>query len=502
MKGNWIGWAISLAVLGVFFAGSVELNRQNSRDERERLPKLGVLRLTSLNAATDRPGWTEDFRRELLGELSMGSGFRVTSTELTISGNRLPEDWKSLARKAQVDAILDGSIKRTTNGIRVNLQIISGEDGFILWAATLEDSAAGRLASAIRQKLSAWQDARVHGPGQTRHKKEAIEAYLAAFSEPFGPGRPDPNSKVDPMERALRRRDRLEAAVQAEPTFAQAVAALAQAELSVSDFRRPGWLETTQHAKQLASKALELDDSIAAAHGVLGTIALLREFRPVPAAMHLERAIELDPRNEQWQHLYGASLSLTGRFEEALDQIARIEAGIGADEPPAAAPRIARAEVYFQWHKFAQAEAEAREALSRQPQSVAAHWALAVSLQFQDRLEEAEKELRAALAIEPHDPRATIALGCLLQQMGRKTEADAWWQQADQHWAAWGGLGNTSNAMYLSAQGLRAQAVERLRAARQAVEASFPFMLTDPRLALLAGDPGYDALARTLREAK
>ena len=95
------------------------------------------------------------------------------------------------------------------------------------------------------------------------------------------------------------------------------------------DYRQTGWRDHLACAKQAAGKALELDDSVAEAHFTLGAIALLREYDLQAAYLHLKKAEELEPRDGLIHHFYGSTLSVLGRFDEAIEEISRAQ----VDEP-------------------------------------------------------------------------------------------------------------------------------------------------------------------------
>ncbi len=320
---------------------------------------------------------------------------------------------------------------------------------------------------------------------QARRSPEAVQLYLAALrGQQNGANLP----RAEAMARIESRVAKLRECVKLDPQFAEAWSAVATGELQWGEFRQPGWLEHLSRAREAAERALALEEAQEEAHATLGAIDFLYALKLKPAAEHLRRAVELNPRNGNAHQLYGSALALLGRFGEAIDEMSRAQ--IGA--PDEAGISIGLSNVYFNWRQYPKAESAARAALEQSSGATAtrtkAHWALGIALQAQGRVKEAEAELRKALALDPKDSRSTVALALLLVQTHREAEAAELWRRGEETWKAWGGLGHTSRAFFEVAKGEFTAAVEELWKGYEAREGGFPYFLVDPRFDRIRGE--------------
>ena len=229
--------------------------------------------------------------------------------------NQLDQDPLVAGREQGVDAVLEGSLQKKPDRIRVTVRLVSVADGTLLWAGkfddkladifVVEDSISERVASALALKLTGEEQRYL-----TKRYTDNIEAYqLYLKGRYFWEMRTE-----EAMKKSV---GYFEQAIQIDPNYALAYAGIAH---SYTALRARGYvppLEGAQKMKEAVTKALELDDNLAEAHTAMGTYKIT-EFDWPGAEREFKRAIELDP-NYPTAHLwYGYFLEGMGRQDENI----------------------------------------------------------------------------------------------------------------------------------------------------------------------------------------
>ncbi|WP_031499017.1 tetratricopeptide repeat protein [Bryobacter aggregatus] len=470
---------IAVATALPVFAGLGYLASRNTASKPQGISSIAVLRFASLNPGGETESRAQELRGEVISALSAVPGMRVSASEAVVAGNGGPEDWLQLGKRLKVDAFLEGSVRREAGKLKLTAQLISAADGFHLWATTIE----GQAGSDREVAQTALRDLRERlrtGKSNTG-SPEAVRLYLDAHR----------NHSLPEQLKLLQH------SVEADPQFALAWGSIAAAERELGDQRQPGWQDHMTRAKAAAQHALSIEETIVEAHHTIGGISLLHDYDLSLSASHLKRAVELAPRDAVIQQLYSSALCVMGRFEEAMEEVSRAQIGAPND----AGIAIGKSNVYYNWHKFRDAEEEGRSALAhQQPRWEArARWAIGIALDAQSKLPEAEAQFRQALAASANEFRAVIGLALVLLRQGRIREAETIWKQGNERWKKWGGLGHTSRSYYFAALGDPQQAVQELWAAHAVHEQAFPYFLVDPRLDSIRAEPGMQELLARVR---
>ncbi|MEJ7699710.1 MAG: tetratricopeptide repeat protein [Pyrinomonadaceae bacterium] len=232
----------------------------------------------------------------------------------------LEQDVLQAGRALDVEAVLDGSIQRWGDGIRVNARLIKVADGTALWTGTfdekftggifvVQDAISNRVASALAFQLSSEERKRL-----TRHYTENVEAYELYLKGRYHAAKltpPETNKGISYFQQAI----------EIDPNYALAYAGLARAYQTLppaSDFPPT---EFFPKAKAAAQKALEIDDRLAEAHAVLGWVIFWYDWDWNAAENQDRRAIELNPNSADAHEVYAHLLSNTGRHAEALAEM-------------------------------------------------------------------------------------------------------------------------------------------------------------------------------------
>jgi DNA-binding winged helix-turn-helix (wHTH) protein/TolB-like protein/Flp pilus assembly protein TadD len=316
---------------------------------------------------------------------------RPTSAVLKYDNNSSKEP-AEIGRELGVEAVLEGSIRRDGESIRVRVQLVRVEDGSALWAETfddkftsifkIEDSISGQVAESLVPKLTGKEREAV--AKRYTENNEAYHLYLK--------GRYYWNkSTQDTQKKSI---EFFQQATEKDPGYALAFAGLSTVYASVPLNSAVPPKETFPKAQQAAARALELDDRLAEAHVAMGIVNYRFDRNWANAESHLKRAIELNPNSPLARFFYAQLLSTLGRFEEA-----KIEAGRALELDPLS-------------HLFN---------------------AIIGGFLFQARqYDQAIEQLNKALEIEPDFWITHIMLGQVYIQKGRYSEAIMEFQKARQ----------------------------------------------------------------------
>jgi eukaryotic-like serine/threonine-protein kinase len=267
---------------------------------------------------------------ELIGALSQVQSLRVVARTSAFAFKDAKRDIREIGKALAVNAILEGSVQRSGDRIRVRAQLINVEDGLHLWSEAydrevddifaVQRDLALRIAASMQAGLSAVERERV---GERRTvNPDAYNLYLK--------GKHFWNQRTSPAYSTAR--DYYERAIRIDPAFASAYAGLA-AVYSLQGLS--GDLPSAvarERMRVAATRAVELDDELAEAHAVLGVYFHVYEWNSVAAEREQLRAIELDPRHVTARFFHGNMLRSHGRVDEAIAQY-RIAAQVDPLDP-------------------------------------------------------------------------------------------------------------------------------------------------------------------------
>ena len=279
---------------------------------------IAVLPLENFSGDPAQEYFADGMTDELITDLAKISGLRVISrTSVMKFKGEHREQLPEIAKALDVNTIVEGSVLRVGDKVRITAQLIDAPSDKHLWAdsyerdtrdvLTLQDEVASTIAQQIDVELTPKEQARFAKPRPVN--PQAYEAYLK--------GRYFMNTyRVDP---AL---EQYELAIKTDPDFALAYTGLADAYMYGEDLFFPG-TEVMPKAKAAAEKALQLDDSLAEAHTSLGAINFWYDFDWTGGERELRRAIALNPSSAEAHFQYGYLLMFEGRFDESLAEMRR-----------------------------------------------------------------------------------------------------------------------------------------------------------------------------------
>jgi adenylate cyclase len=280
---------------------------------------IAVLPLENLSGDPAQEYFADGMTDELITDLAKISGLKVTSrTSVMKFKGEHREQLPEIAKALNVDTIVEGSVLRVGDKVRITAQLIDALSDKHLWAEsyerdtrdvlTMQDELASAIARQINVQLTPDERARLASVRSV--DPQALEAYLKGryYLSSFTQQR---------VNKAIKE---FEAANSADPTFALAYTGLADAYGYGADYYFPA-TEVMPKAKAAAEKALLLDDSLAEAHTSLGIVMFEYDYDWVGAEREFHRAIELNPSYAEAHHFFGYWLTYQGRFDESLAEM-------------------------------------------------------------------------------------------------------------------------------------------------------------------------------------
>jgi TolB-like protein/DNA-binding winged helix-turn-helix (wHTH) protein/Flp pilus assembly protein TadD len=325
-KGSWpfVGKLSALALALLLIAlGAWRLRLRNNPATAIR--SLAVLPLRNLSADASQDYFADGMTDELITDLAQLRALRVISSTSAMLYKDTHKPLRQIAQELNVDAVVEGSVLRSGDRVRVTAQLIQASDDKHLWAQSYEGDLRNTLAlqNQVARAIAAAIQVNLSGSEQValKHARdvdpEAYEAYLK--------GRYFWNKRTtDGLKKA---RDFFDQAIAKDSNYAQAYSGLADTYALLGDWQyavMPS-REALPKAKAAATKALELDETLGEAHASLAFCLDGFDWDWKSAEKEFKRAIELNPGYATAYHWYAWHLNLMGKNDEAIAEMKKAE---------------------------------------------------------------------------------------------------------------------------------------------------------------------------------
>jgi TolB-like protein/Flp pilus assembly protein TadD len=483
-----------LLSIGLFFLGRYSAGGRAVSTSGIQNKSIAVLPFDNLSRDPDNAYFAEGVQDEILTRLAKVADLKVISRTSTQHFKSAPENLPEIAKQLGVTNILEGSVQKAADQVRVNVQLINAMTDAHLWAETydrkltdifaVETDIAKAVADTLQAKLSGAEKSSI-AKAPTANP-EAYELYLK--------GRFFWNKRTGTdLRKAI---DYFNQAIAKDPNYALAYVGLADSYLLLSSYAAVSPRESLPPARSALKKALELDDSLAEAHASFGLLATL-ELDLHGALEELKRAVDLKPNYATAHHWLALAHLTLAQFDSAISEAKR---AIELD-PLSLVINADTSWIYFSARRYDEAEAQVRKTLEIDPQFFLAHYYLGEVFQFKGRLSEAIAEFQKAFDLN-NDPYSLAMLGQAYARNGQKDEAQKILarlnEEAKSHYVAPYAL-----ALVQIALGDKDRAIEELERAYQEHETNYLFAIkVDPMLDDLRGDPRFEALVQKITRGK
>jgi len=341
---------------------------------------VAVLPFVNMSSDTENEYFSDGITEDLITALSKVSGLHVAARTSSFAFKGKNDDIRTIGTRLNVGAVLEGSVAKANNRVRITAQLINAVDGYHLWSDSydreLQDIFA--IRSEVAETVAkALQVTLVPGERQTLERKptEDLEAYQLYLKGRHAAGTfADYPAAMHYLQQAIAR----------DPGYALAYSGLAYYYWAATDGVMSG-SEALPRAREAAEKALRLDPSLAEPHTWLGAVHWLYDRNDTAARRELETAVTMQPDLAVAHEMKGWYLVATGAFEEGL--------------------------------------AESRRAVELDPLSPETNTVLGFNLYFARHDDEALTQLRTAVSTDPDYWFARLWLGRAYARAGRLSDA-------------------------------------------------------------------------------
>ena len=477
---NWVMIALIVVVSGGFplvvvISWVYDVSWQGIRREEDlqdgppgdaSMTSVAVLPFADMSPDQDQGFFCEGIAEEILNALTKIRQLDVTARSSSFAYNTGSGDIREIGRELGVGTVLEGSVRKSGNRVRITAQLVKTKDGYHLWSKSfdeelrdvfaIQDEIATNIAEALLESLTPKQQASIRS--RPTADVEAYEYYLKGrqFFNRF---------RRKDIEFA---RQMFHQAIQADELYAPAWAGYADCYSFLVMYAdpKPGYREKAQDA---SARAIELDPDLAEAHAARGLSYLVSEEFEA-AEREFEKALELNPRLFEAHYYFARTRFHQGRLDEAME-LFRSAAEV---DPQDYQSRCLRIQILRGTGHVDEARAEAKQALEvlerhlkLNPDDARAHHLGAGTLIVLGEIDRAKRWLHRAIEIDPDDPIVQYNVACNLATLGEIDDA-----------------------------------IEYLARVIEGGTISAAWICNDEDLANLRGHPRFEELLQTLRSRK
>jgi len=318
--------AIGIATVVILLVISGLTSWVKTRSVPSRLSSLAVLPLENLSQDPEQEYFADGMTDELITSLAKIHSLRVISRNSVMPYKGKHKPIPQIGRELNVDAVVEGTVMRSGNRVRITAQLIEARNDRHIWAQAyegdvrdvlkLQEQVAQSIATEIKGKLAPGEQVQLSSAREVN--PDSHDADLRGFYELHKHGATGTYLPAgDEIEKAIKF---FQQAISIDPGDALAYAGLAAAYYDQSTFFRAP-LEVMPKAKAAAIHAIELDDSLAEAHASLGYVKLTFDWDWPGAEREFRRALELNPNLPSGHAGYSHYLLTLGRSEEAIEEL-------------------------------------------------------------------------------------------------------------------------------------------------------------------------------------
>ena len=389
-------WLVGSLVLTLLIAVALWFNRSTVAERlrpRQVIHSVAVLPLTNLSNDPEQEYLAEGMTEELITDLTFAKSLRVLSYASITGFKKSQLSLPQIAEKLHVDAVIEGSVLRENNKVRINIRLTSREPDRQLWEATYEQNLseaitlqyqiAAEAATQIRAQLAPEEKTRINL--ESRISPKAYDEYLRARF--FLHQESDQGNKAIPH---------LEKAIKLDPDFAAAYAALGEAWGLQGVWGGVNNRDASKKALEYSQKAVTLDPNSSDAYGALGH-SLMQCHRWSEGEAALRRALELDPNNQIAAEYLAILLVQKGHVDESV----MISRELANANPVAIDFQRVYADMLYRAHQYDDAIALCQRILDLNPSHLATYSTLANALVEKGRYQEAELAFKRGKLMDP-----------------------------------------------------------------------------------------------------
>jgi serine/threonine protein kinase/Tfp pilus assembly protein PilF len=383
---------------------------------------IAVLPFINMSADAENEFFVDGITEEIINTLSQIENLRVVARSSSFAFKGKHVDLRVIGGQLNVGTVLEGSVRRAGNRLRISAQLVNVTDGYHLWSERydremkdifeVQDEIAGSIAQRLKVTLKIGRQASVRAGTDNL---EAYQLYLKGRALLYRRGL-DIRRAAQCFERA----------VALDPEYPLAWAGLADARtmLGFYGFERPE--ATMPQAKEAATRAVALDASLAEAHCALACVYLLYDWKWSEAEHEFVCALVLNPRYTQALDWYGLFYLqwVAGRFEEGV-----LHAKRAVEHDPLSSYANAILALTYSHAGMGSEAVSAAQAAVELEGAYIAHWLLELALHWHGLFERAVEAGKMALAVSGRHPFSMVALATTYADWGKPAQAQAIYEE-------------------------------------------------------------------------
>ena len=380
---------------------------------------LAVLPFVNGSADPENEYLCDGVTDELINALTKVEGLRIASRTSVFALKGKPQDIRAIGALLGVSAVLEGTVRKAGERLRITVQLTAADDGRNLWSERydrlLDDVFAvhDEIARTIVSTLRTTFLADIADPTPRRYT-DNVQAYSLYLKGRFCWNK----RSQEGVREAIAY---FEQAIDHDPGYALAYSGLSDSYGLQVDYRGVPVTEGYKLARRYALKALELDDTLPEAHTSLAWVQFAYDWDWAAAERSYRRALELNPAYATGHHWYSFVLLVTGQADQAL-----VEAHTALElDPSSLSIRRGLGWLYYYTRRYEAAVYHLRRAIAMNPTSEDTYRILGLVLTQQGAYDEAERAFREAITLSPELSYATAGVAHVLALRGRRREAEA-----------------------------------------------------------------------------
>jgi serine/threonine-protein kinase len=410
--------------LSTIMRGPIEKEFKTPTTTKERWENsIAVLPFANMSADPEQEYFCDGIAEELINALTQIKDLRVVARTSAFSFKRKDTDIEEIGKKLKVDKVLEGSVRKAGNRLRITAQLINVADGYHIWSdrydRELEDIFAIQdevtLAIVDRMKVKLLGKEKQKLTKRSTDNPEAYQLYLKAryFWE------------KRTSEGYQKAKELYNKAIQIDPEFALPYAGLASLYTTLGVFGLGRPKEVFPKAKSLNDKALEIDSNLAFAYRVKASISLYYDWDWSVAERSFRKAIELNPGDALFHWIYALYLCYMSRFDEA---IRKMKKAVNLD-PLSLVINCDMGHIYYCARRYDESMKWYRKTLEIEANYGMAFFHMGLTYAVEKNYKESEKSFKKAIRLTDGLPWSVGLLSYVYSKLGKREKAESLLQE-------------------------------------------------------------------------
>jgi serine/threonine protein kinase/lipoprotein NlpI len=386
-------------------------------------PSIAVLPFTNVSADKEQEYFCDGMAEEIINALSQVEDLRVVARTSAFSFRGKEIDIREIGKRLNVETLLEGSVRKSGNRLRITAQLVAVADGYHLWSErydremvdifAIQEEISLAIVDKLRVKLLQGEKEKLF-----RHRTNNPDAYNLYMQGRFFFNQRKEAGIQKSIECYLQ-------AIEIDPGFALAYTSLAESYVFLGDWRVLPLDTAYNEARKAAMTALQIDDTISEVHVSLAEIKLFCDWDWAAAEREFKRALAINPACAEAHHMYAHYLELNGRFDDALTEVQHaIEL-----EPVSPSLYSCNVQVLFYARRYGDSIKKCYAAMEMAPSFFGLYGWLGIAYVQNDMIDCGVEALQNGLQHLPLDPRLKAFLGYTYAVAGREAEAKECLQQ-------------------------------------------------------------------------